>query len=892
MSDTTIPQTFSRDPLLWLAVWFASGIVVAYLCDVSFYIPLAISSLLAVVCAVRPSAASFLFPIIFLSIGVCCYEIETRNIAPNRIRKIYDGGRIQSREPVEIEGVVFGIPEPAYGGTFLLLSVEKLTYKNSDLDVSGRVRLFFPTDQASERSEIDRLDIGYGSRLRIFCRLEREEKFQNPGVASTVDMLDQKGIDATATVKSILLVENLGEESYFLPLAWIYEQRRRLIFEFRDHLSPPAAGVMIASLLGDQHFLDRQTSEVFRDGGTFHVLVISGLHITFIGGLTIWIVSYWIRRRTLQFVLAASFLWSYTIAVGAEVPVVRASIMFTVLLFSRVVYRRGSQLNAFGLCCLILLVWRPADLFSASFQLTVVSVAAIVGCAFPMIEKLRQIGRWMPDADNPLPPSVSRSLRRFCEFLYWNGATWTIENSRQIWTASLFKSDHPTWLSATALQSVVAYVFEGVLVSVIVQIWMLPLVVIYFHRVSPVSVLLNLWVGLFLSLESLCAVIAVLIAGASEWLATPLIRITEAMNWLMMCVPEWFSNNGLASFRLPTYPGFLRATYFAFGVSIVMGAVQIFRWSPFDLTPRNRCRRWLVLSSLILIGLLGLVITLHPFSAPAPDGRLTVDFLDVGQGDSALVTFPEGTTMLIDGGGRIEYRGDDDDDFEPDARRIGEAVVSEFLWEKGYSHIDYLVATHADADHMQGLSDVARNFSVGSIMVGTTPFDDKDFSELMRVVESRKIPVNIVRRGDQLNIGGTNIQICSPRIDIPTGTSANNSSVVMKLSYGNLRILLTGDIEREVEANLLLDNFCDLSAEIIKVPHHGSRTSSTESFVNRVGAVAAVISVGRRSPFGHPHAEVVARWGKSCADVMTTGEKGTITISTDGTAVEMHRFVP
>jgi competence protein ComEC len=193
---------------------------------------------------------------------------------------------------------------------------------------------------------------------------------------------------------------------------------------------------------------------------------------------------------------------------------------------------------------------------------------------------------------------------------------------------------------------------------------------------------------------------------------------------------------------------------------------------------------------------------------------------------------------------------------------------------------------------MQGLADVANNFDVGSVLVGATPFDDRDFSELMRVAVSRKLPVSSVHRGNQLNVGGTRIQVFSPRTDIPSGTSANNSSVVTKLSYGDVRILLTGDIEREVEAELLLDPSCDLEADVVKVPHHGSRTSSTEAFVQRVSAGTAVISVGRRSPFGHPHAEVVARWRNSGANVLTTGERGTITVSTDGSNVELQRFVP
>ncbi len=892
MSDTTLPPTFSRHPLLWLAVCFALGIALGHVFEIRSFVSLFIAGILALGCIVRLNAALFLLPAAFVSLGTLSFAIQNQSIAENRIKRIYDQGGIYSGEPVEIEGVLIRFPEPAYEGTFLLLRGEKLIYKNADVEVSGNVRLFFPGDKNVDEGAFDQLNLGYGSRLRIYTRLEREERFQNPGVGSRIEILDQQGIDATGTVKSGFLIENLGEESVFLPLAWIYEQRQRLIYEFRDRFSAPTAGVMIASLMGDQHFLDRQTSEVFRDGGTFHVLVISGLHITFIGGLTIWIVSYFVRRRVFQFILAVGFLWAYTFAVGLEAPVVRASIMFTVLLFSRVIYRESSQLNALGFCVLLLLAWRPADLFSASFQLTVVSVAAIVGCAIPLIVKWRAIGSWTPTARHPLPPNVSKYVRAFCDFLYWNDADWKIENRRQIWSANLYKARTPEWLTSPNVQSVISHIFEGLTVSIIVQIWMLPLLVIYFNRVSPVSVLLNLWVGLLLAAESFCSVFTVLIAAFSEWLAAPLSGLTEVMNSLMMLVPAWFSDNRLASFRLPTYTGELKWIYPLFSAWVVTAAVGIFKWDPFDpaLQAGNTRRR--SLSTCLLCTLaLALVIVFHPYSAPAPDGRLTVDFLDVGQGDSALVTFPNGVTMLVDGGGRVDYRASDRD-FEPDIRRIGESVVSAFLWAKGYSHIDYIVVTHADADHIQGLNDVARNFDIGLALVGETPVYDPEFSEFMRVLESEGIAIAAVHRGDEFSIGGATVQILNRKDDASANTSANDSSVVLKITLGNRAFLLTGDIEREAENELLADSSLDLRADVIKVPHHGSRTSSTDGFVNRVRANTAVISVSRRSRFGHPHPEIVARWRESGASVVTTGEKGTITIRTDGNDLQINRFLP
>src|SRR5207249_1156209 len=246
--------------------------------------------------------------------------------------------------------------------------------------------------------------------------------------------------------KSTLLIEKIGEDAVFPPLAWIYAQRQNLITEFRHLFRPATAGILIASLLGDKFFLDKQTADLFREGGTFHVLIINGLHITFIGGVLLLLVRAFTRKPIWQFVITCSILWAYTLAVGAHVPVVRASLMFTILLLSLVIYRRGTLLNALGLCSFVVLIWRPSDLFTASFQMTFVTVAAIVGFGIPLLENLRKIGAWMPTAEVPFPPSVPVWLKRSCETLFWNPAAWQIESSRQVWSARLFKSPYFRWL--------------------------------------------------------------------------------------------------------------------------------------------------------------------------------------------------------------------------------------------------------------------------------------------------------------------------------------------------------------------------------------------------------------------------------------------------------------
>ncbi|MDI1243709.1 MAG: ComEC/Rec2 family competence protein, partial [bacterium] len=288
------------------------------------------------------------------------------------------------------------------------------------------------------------------------------------------------------------------------------------------------------------------------------------------------------------------------------------------------------------------------------------------------------------------------------------------------------------------------------------------------------------------------------------------------------------------------------------------------------------------------------LIIFHPSSSPVADGRLTIEFLDVGQGDSTFITFPNGETMLIDGGGRVDYsvRSEEDEPFEPDAPRIGEMVVSEFLWEKGYSRVDRLVVSHADADHSQGLTDTIRNFSVGEVILGSAPATDSEMDGLLTLAKLFSVPVRQVGRGESIHVGG------AVRIDmlwpLPTSEplgSDNNSSLVMRLIHGTNTFLFTGDIEQEAEAGLLAEGSV-LRADVIKVPHHGSRTSSTKEFVDAVRPKLAIIPVGNRSMFGHPHLEVVERWRAAGAETRTTGRKGTLTVLSDGNSLDFTTFLP
>ena len=907
------PANFALYPLFWLAICLIGGIVAARFVAFGWQISLVfclICAALTVVFLKRDFVFAFLAAAFFFG-GALLLQTENLKLnAPNRLRNLYANGQIESGDPLEMTGILMRDPELSANGFSLEIRAEKAFYKNSEVKITGNVRLFAPIADEIFADEYAALDLRAGAKINVACRLSREDEYLNPGVPRRIESLDQQDVDATGTIKSPLLIEKIADAEKFAPFNYFGALRNELIADFRRYFNSQTAGVLIASLLGNRSFLDRRTAEVFREGGTFHVLVISGLHITFIGWLLLLLLRFFINRKFWQFIVAAGILWSYSLAVGADAPVVRATLMFTILLFARVVNRNGTLLNSFGACVIFLLVWRPLDLFTASLQLTLTSVGAIIVCAFPLIEKMRAIGDWKPSSETPFPPQVSPRLKKFCEMLYWRERVWKIEQTQQIWTMNLFKSPYFPTLEKRDWQNATRYLFESVLISFIVQIFMLPLMIIYFHRLALGSIILNLWVGIFIAFESFAAVAALLVAQISDFLAVPPVRLTEFFNWLLVAVPGFFIDNVLPATRVPHYAGNLKIIYLLYFLPLLILAILINRWQPFApnlkseaiekrvyfpvlLKSRRILRGGLIIAQLLLLA----IIVFHPFSAPTANRRLQIDFLDVGQGDSALVTFPNGATMLVDGGGRINYETlknetGDEEFFEPDSPRIGERVVSEFLWQKGYSQIDYLLATHADTDHIQGLTDAAKNFRVQAAFFGRTPAKDRDYAELEAILQKRGIENVTLARGDVFEIGGAKIEVLNPEADeAESAAASNNQSVVIRLTYGAKSFLLTGDIEKETE-NELLKNSELLKSDVVKVAHHGSRTSSTAAFIEATRANYAIISVGRHSQFGHPHPEIVERWKAAGASIKKTGERGTISISTDGADLQIETFLP
>lgn len=245
------------------------------------------------------------------------------------------------------------------------------------------------------------------------------------------------------------------------------------------------------------------------------------------------------------------------------------------------------------------------------------------------------------------------------------------------------------------------------------------------------------------------------------------------------------------------------------------------------------------------------------------DGGLTVHFIDVGQADSALLQCG-GQAMLIDGGNAADS-----------------SLVVSYLNSQGVEYLDYVVCTHAHEDHVGGLSGPLNTCTAGAVLAPVTEYDSKVFSDFVKYTRQQGLDITVPTPGDAFALGGAQVTVLGPVKDY---TDTNNTSIVLRVDYGETSFLFTGDMEREAEADLL-ESGCDLDATVLKVGHHGSGTSSSYVFLREVMPEYAVISVGANNSYGHPDEEVMSRLYDARATVYRTDEQGTVVAYSDGTQV-------
>jgi competence protein ComEC len=403
---------------------------------------------------------------------------------------------------------------------------------------------------------------------------------------------------------------------------------------------------------------------------------------------------------------------------------------------------------------------------------------------------------------------------------------------------------------------VILFAFEMAVISATIQIGLALPMAEYFHRVSFTGLSANL-----LIVPAMNAVVPLGFAAIfTGWhwtasLAGALLRFSARVaGWHANLEPAW---------RVPDPPLWL---VLAFAAALIACALLI------------RRGRWKWPAVTAVLGLFALLLW-QPWLHPQATGMLELTAIDVGQGDSLLVTLPRGETMLIDGGGRLVYGRQGKSNVVKSNLDIGEDVVSPYLWSRGIRRIDIMVATHSHQDHIGGLSAIMSNFRPKQLWTGANPP-----VELMELARRLGIPATEKHPSGPLQVSGATLEILAPAEDYMAEKVGNNDSLVLRITYGSRSFLLTGDMERGIESKLLASGV-NLHADVLKVGHHGSRTSSTERFLDAVSPSVALISAGFENSFGHPHPDVLGRLSARHAAVLRTDIDGLVTARTDGHSV-------
>jgi competence protein ComEC len=656
-------------------------------------------------------------------------------------------------------------------------------------------------------------EYSYGDELEIATKLEAPP---STGDFNYADYLASRGISSLANYPGVLSVDS-GHGDWLRRSST--DIRSRLNGSLEAILPEPHSSLAAGILFGERSSIPDDLLDDMRDTGTSHLVAVSGQNVTIVAAMVLAGLAWLIGRRPAAWVSLAAIA-GYTILVGPQPSVIRAAVMGAVYVLATISGRQQTSVIALALAASIMTAIDPTIIDDVSFQLSFAATFGLATFASPLNRRLIA-------ATNRSPTVAEFPLTR----------------------------------PAVELFSV----------TLAAVLFTLPVSAVYFGQVSliaPVANLLAVPAFLFVAIAAGIGMLVDLVAPA---------RYGTLIAWppaeYMIEVIRLFARVPGASVQIG---GFTR--WHAAGMFAVLVAAAWLLSRPFKEVeaPKRKVEapRRAVVPALGVATLILLVAATGALLLSRPErGKLSVTFLDVGQGDAILIEGPAGSRVLVDGG--------------PGALPIARALSRNLPFDD--RRIDLVVLTHPQSDHMSGLVTVLDRYDVGGVIDTAVSNDSSLYRTWEDEIRTSGAHVTSADRAETIDLGlGASLQVLGPTASDPLlpKLDLNTASTVLRVSMGDTAFLLTGDLD-DVGERALIRSGADLSATVLKVGHHGSKTSTTPAFLARVQPAVAVIEVGGHNSFGHPAQETLERLSSDL--VLRTDQDGDVTITTDGSRIWVER---
>ncbi len=771
-------------------------------------------------------------------------------------------------------------PEEAADHLTLLLQLESVQRKESVRALHSRCRLVVYHGDGPEAGGRWRA----GDRIRFRAALRFPRNFSNPGMFDYRAFLERQDILLIGTLKTPAQLERLPGRSGSAFERYAASMRRAFTGFLRSSFSPygpegqRTSAILEGLLFGGREKMEPAVEELFQKTGTYHIFVVSGFNTALIAVFLAGLIRLFTPSRLAAFPVSVLALGGYAVMADMNVPVIRATLLCLFVLAARCLWRRIHLLNSLAITAILILVLWPESARDASFQLTYLACLAIACIAVPLTRRLLDPfrlavrGIFQPNVSLVEPGPVPRMARRLRYEIEL-----AVDGCIQHLRGDPERGRRLAAVGIAALGSAGYYLAGILLVSISVQLFMAPVMAVLFHRVTLASALANLVVVPVMTVLLISSLVIGLAGTVLGWTWSAWVPLTmQVCRWVLDSL-EWFS-------RWPYWHWWVTAPPTAW-IWLYFGL-----WIPV-LLPLPRTIR---LASLAAALLLLPTFFWSPFPLQHQAGRLEAWFLDVGHGDSILLIFPDGRTMLVDGGGQWRPPAGDGLEKEAPLTRfdIGQDVVCPALWTLRVRKLDYVLLTHPERDHAGGLEAVLRHFPVGELL-GPSPVQKWQglLPVLSALAKEKEISWKGVLRGQAFQVGAAEIRILNPPASLLGPHSrVNNRSVVLYSRYGKQKILLTGDVEKATEFDLLRE--CHLlQTDLLKVAHHGSDTSTTAGFLDCASPRYAVIS-GSDGPSAHrPSRKVIDRIKERGIQCFTTWEHGAVHAVLSPDSMEVSSFL-